>query len=101
MMNLATNGFMANNDYFTVAHNFVTNKTTVALNYENYSFKIITDCEMEYNTVGWTGTSYSKNILKSINQVLGNYTIEKFVILLCSELNDATQLGSTGAYQHR
>ena len=79
MMNLATNGFMANNDYFTVAHNFVTNKTTVALNYENYSFKIITDCEMEYNTVGWTGTSYSKNILKSINQVLGNYTIEKFV----------------------
>jgi hypothetical protein len=114
MMNLATNGFMTNNDYFTVVYNFVTNKITIALNYEDFSFKIITDYEMEYNTIGWTGASYDKNNLKSINQVLGNYTpnlnyptwASGFLTLLalrnlylpCSELSDAKQFGSNGAY---
>ena len=50
------------------------NKITIALNYVDFSFKIMTDYEMEYNTIQWTGASYDRNNLKSINQVLGNYT---------------------------
>lgn len=113
-MNEATNGFQANNDYFTVSYDFNTNKIRIQLNYVDFSFKILTDYEMEYNTIAWTGTSYDKNNLKSINQVLGNYTPSlnssdwysgyltllalRNLYLTCSELSDAKQLGSTGAY---
>jgi hypothetical protein len=113
-MNEATNGFRANNDYFSVSYDFDTNKITITLNYVDFSFKIMTDYEMEYNTVQWTGTSYDRNNLKSINQVLGNYTPSlnypdwksgyltllalRNLYLTCSELSDAKQLGSTGAY---
>ena len=113
-MNEATNGFQANNDYFSVSYDYDTNKITITLNYVDFSFKIMTDYETEYNTIQWTGTSYDRNNLKSINQVLGNYTsslnypdwTSRYLTLLalrnlyltCSELSDAKQLGSTGAY---
>ena len=67
-----------------------------------------------YNTIQWTGTSYDRNNLKSINQVLGNDTSSlnypdwksgyltllalRNLYLTCSELSGAKQLGSTGAY---
>ena len=113
-MNLATNGFQANNDYFDVTYDLNTNKITISLNYPDFSFKIATDYEMEFNTIQWTGTAYGKNNLKSINQVLGNYTPSlnypdwnsgyitllalRNLYLTCNELSDAKQLGSTGAY---
>ena len=114
-MNLATNGFQANNDYFDVIYDLNTNKITISLNYPDFSFKIATDYEMEFNTIQWTGTAYDRNNLKSINQVLGNYTPTSLnypdwnsgyitllalrnLYLTCSELSDAKQLGSTGAY---
>jgi hypothetical protein len=112
-MKEATDGFMGNNDYFGVVYDVNTNKTTITLNYVDYSFRVITDHEMEFNNIGWTGASYDKNNLKSVNQVLGNYTpslngtdwVSGYVVLLvlrnlyltCSELRDAKQLGSTGA----
>ena len=74
----------------------------------------MTDYEMEYNTIQWTGASYDRNSLKSINQVLGNYTSSlnypdwkswyltllalRNLYLTCTALSDAKQLGSTGAY---
>ena len=113
-MNLQTDGFMTKNNYFNVSYDFDTNKITVQLNHIDYSFKMITDYELEYDTIGWTGSYYDKNNLKSLNQVLGNYTILlnspnwtsgyitllalRNVYLVCSELSDARQLGSTGAY---
>ena len=67
-----------------------------------------------FNTIQWTGASYDRNNLKSINQVLGNYTSSlnypdwtsgyltllalRKLYLTCSEFSDAKQLGSTGAY---
>ena len=113
-MNLATNGFQANNDYFSVSYDFDTNKITVSLNYVDFSFRMLTDYEMEFNTQTWTGNYYDKNNLMSINQVLGNYTPSlnsstwesgyitllalRNIYLSCSELSDARQLGSTGTY---
>ena len=49
-MNLATNGFQANNDYFSVSYDFDSNKITVSLNYVDFSFRMLTDYEMEFNT---------------------------------------------------
>ena len=113
-MNEATNGFQTNNDYFSVSYDYDTNKITITLNYVDFSFKIMTDYEMEYNTIQWTGTPYDRNNLKSINQVLGNYTSSlnypdwtsgyltllalRNLYLTCSELSDAKQLGFAGAY---
>ena len=57
-----------------MAYDFDTNKITITLNHVDYSFRVLTDCEMENDTVSWTGAYYDKNNLKSINQVLGNYT---------------------------
>ena len=113
-MNEATNGFQAKNDYFSVSYDYDTNKITITSNYVDFSFKIMTDYEMEYNTIQWTGASYDRNNLKSINQVLGNYTSSlnypdwksgyltllalRNLYLTCSELSDAKQCGSAGAY---
>jgi len=113
-MNLATNGFQSNNDYFSVSYDFDSNKITVSLNYVDFSFRMLTDYEMEFNTQTWTGNYYDKNNLMSINQVLGNYTPSlnsstwesgyitllalRNIYLSCSELSDARQLGSTGTY---
>ena len=114
-MNLATNGFQANNDYFSVSYDFDTNKITVSL---NYMWIFLLGCS---RTTKWnlthklgTGNYYYKNNLMSINQVLGNYTPSlnsstwesgyitllalRNIYLSCSELSDARQLGSTGTY---
>ena len=86
----------------------------MSLNYVDFSFRMLTDYEMEFNTQTWTGNYYDKNNLMSINQVLGNYTSSlnsstwesgyitllalRNIYLSCSELSDARQLGSTGTY---
>ncbi len=113
-MNLATNGFQANNDYFSVSYDFDSNKITVSLNYVDFSFRMLTDYELEYDTQTWTGLYYDKKNLLSLNQVLGNYTPSlnssdwksgyitllalRNIYLSCSELSDARQLGATGTY---
>ena len=113
-MNLATNGFQANNDYFSVSYDFDSNKITVSLNYVDFSFRMLTDYELEYDTLTWTGLYYDKKNLMSLNQVLGNYTPSlnssdwksgyitllalRNIYLSCSELSDARQLGATGTY---
>ena len=113
-MNLATNGFQVNNDYFSVSYDFDTNKISISLNYVDFSFRILTDYEMEYDTQGWAGLYYDKKNLMSLNQVLGNYTPSlnssdwksgyltllalRNIYLSCSELSDARQLGATGTY---
>ena len=69
---------------------------------------------MYYNVNVWEGDTYDRENLMSLNQVLGNYTPAlnssswvsgyitlialRNVYLVCSELSDARQLGSTGAY---
>ena len=113
-MNLATNGFQANNDYFSVSYDFDSNKITVSLNYVDFSFRMLTDYELEYDAQTWTGLYYDKKNLMSLNQVLGNYTPSlnssdwksgyitllalRNIYLSCSELSDARQLGATGTY---
>ena len=72
---------------------------------------------MEYNTIQWTGASYDRNNLKylkihqsgfrKLHLIVELSRLEKRVLTLlalrnlyltCSELSDAKQLGSTGAY---
>ena len=113
-MNLATNGFQSNNDYFSVSYDFDSNKITVSLNYVDFSFRMLTDYEMEFDTQRWTGNYYDKKNLTSMNQVLRNYTLSlnsstwesghltllalRNIYLSCSKLSDARQLESTGIY---
>ena len=113
-LKIVTDGFLANNDYFTVTYDYDANKIYINLNYVDYSFRVLTDYELYYNVILWEGDTYDKDNLMSLNQVLGNYTPQlnssswvsgyitlialRNVYLVCSELSDARQLGSTGAY---
>ena len=113
-LKILTDGFLANNDYFTITYDYDTNKIYINLNYVDFSFRVLTDYEMYYNVILWEGDTYDKENLMSLNQVLGNYTPAlnssswtsgyitllalRNVYLVCSELSDARQLGSTGAY---
>ena len=40
--------------YFNVSYDFDTNKTTVELNHIDYSLKMLTEHELEYDTIGLT-----------------------------------------------
>ena len=112
-LKILTDGFLALNDFFTVSYDFDTNKITILLNHPDFSFRVLTDYELEYDVVGWTGTYYDKQNLMSLNQVLGNYSSSlnfpswtsgyivlvalRNIYLTCSELSNANQLGSTGS----
>ena len=71
---ILTDGFLANNDYFTITYNYDTSKIYISLNYVDFSFRVLTDYEMYYNVILWEGDMYDKENLMSLNQVLGNYT---------------------------
>ena len=113
-LHILTDGFLANNDCFTITYDYDANNIYINLNYVEFSFRVLTDYAMYYNVILWEGDTYDKENLMSLNQVLGNYTPAlnsyswtsgyitllalRNVYLVCSELSDARQLGSTGAY---
>ena len=73
-LNSITPGFTA----FNVTYDEKENNITVSIGSPITSFKFYTDKELKSSSSGWLGASYDKSNLKSINDVIRNYSASTY-----------------------